>query len=68
MIAMTRTNTCTKTVPRSKANRFISLSVLSPQASQVNCTIKLLLGSFMSILASYMKEMPKKIEIPSSNQ
>lgn len=45
-------HTCTKTVPLSYDNLFMSFFDLTPQASQVNCTNKLLLGSFMLIVTS----------------
>lgn len=43
----------------------MSLCVLSPQPSQVNCTSKLLLGNFMSIVASLFESLNSASEFDS---
>lgn len=50
-------DTCTKMAPLSKANRFTSRSVLSPHELHVNCTSKLLLGRFKSMVAPFTCEI-----------
>lgn len=54
-------HTCTKTVPLSYANLFMSFFDLTPQASQVNCTNKLLLGSFSYFLHHRVHSQIKRV-------